>query len=174
MTTHSAKGLEYPVVYLSGMEEGIFPHTNSQRDEEKLEEERRLCYVGMTRAMEKLTLSCAQQRFRFGSRSFGVPSRFLAEIPPDVVERVGSRFGAPVPARKRFAAPEEPAYDYSYAQEAPAEGVVAPGLRVRHPHFGTGVVLQVSGQGPSQKLKVRFERAGVKTLVLRYANLEIG
>ena len=176
MTTHSAKGLEYPVVYLSGMEEGIFPHANSQRDEAALEEERRLCYVGMTRAMERLTLSCAQQRLRFGSRSFGVPSRFLAEIPPDVVERVGSRAAATptTPARKRFAAPEDRSYDYSYAQEAPAEGVVAPGLRVRHPHFGTGVVLQVSGQGPSQKLKVRFERAGVKTLVLRYANLELG
>jgi DNA helicase-2/ATP-dependent DNA helicase PcrA len=177
MTAHSAKGLEYPVVYLSGMEEGIFPHANSQRDEAKLEEERRLCYVGMTRAMERLTLSCAQQRFRFGSRSFGVPSRFLAEIPPDVVERVASRFSsmqAPAPMRTRPTPPGERNYDYSYAQDSPAEGSVAPGLRVRHPHFGTGVVLQVSGQGPSQKLKVRFERAGVKTLVLRYANLELG
>ena len=68
-----------------------------------------------------------------------------------------------------------PAYDYSYAQEAPSDGsTVAPGLRVRHPHFGTGVVLAVSGSGPAQKLKVRFDRAGVKTLVLRYANLELG
>jgi DNA helicase-2/ATP-dependent DNA helicase PcrA len=172
MTAHSAKGLEYPVVYLSGMEEGIFPHAGALRDDAGLEEERRLCYVGMTRAMERLTLSWAAERLRFGSRTFGVPSRFLREIPAEVVEQVGAR-GAPAPARAR-SAPGARSYDYSYAQEAPAEGVVAPGLRVRHPHFGPGVVLAVSGQGAGQKLKVRFERAGVKTLVLRYANLELG
>jgi DNA helicase-2/ATP-dependent DNA helicase PcrA len=175
MTVHSAKGLEYPGVYLSGMEEGVFPHSNSLRDEASLEEERRLCYVGMTRAMERLTISCAQQRLRFGTRSYGMPSRFLREIPPDVVEFVRARAASPSPAPVRRPAPQTgPAYDYSYAQEAPSEGVVAPGLRVRHPHFGTGVVLAVSGSGPAQKLKVRFERAGVKTLVLRYANLELG
>jgi DNA helicase-2/ATP-dependent DNA helicase PcrA len=176
MTTHSAKGLEYPVVYLSGMEEGILPHSNSLRDEASLEEERRLCYVGMTRAMERLTLSCAQQRLRFGSRSYGVPSRFLREIPPDVVELVRPRSVSSAPVRSVRSEPSGASYDYSYSQEAPADtgGTVAPGLRVRHPHFGPGVVLSVSGSGPSQKLKVRFERAGVKTLVLRYANLELG
>jgi DNA helicase-2/ATP-dependent DNA helicase PcrA len=172
MTAHSAKGLEYPVVYLSGMEEGIFPHAGAMRDDAGLEEERRLCYVGMTRAMERLTLSCAAERLRFGSRTFGVPSRFLREIPPQVIEHVGVRAG---PAQRERAGPAGPSYDYSYGQDAPAEaGGVAPGLRVRHPHFGVGVVLSVSGQGPSQKLKVRFEHAGVKTLVLRYANLELG
>ena len=174
MTAHSAKGLEYPVVYLSGMEEGVFPHSNSLRDEASLEEERRLCYVGMTRAMERLTLSCAQQRLRFGSRSYGLPSRFLREIPPDVVEFVGSR-PAPSGPPRRPAPQTGASYDYSYAQEAPSDtGSVSPGLRVRHPHFGTGVILAVSGSGPAQKLKVRFDRAGVKTLVLRYANLELG
>jgi hypothetical protein len=85
MTVHSAKGLEYPVVFLVGMEEGVFPHSASMRDERSIEEERRLCYVGMTRAMEELTLTCASERFRFGSRTYGVPSRFLREIPPRVL-----------------------------------------------------------------------------------------
>jgi DNA helicase-2/ATP-dependent DNA helicase PcrA len=173
MTTHSAKGLEYPIVFLSGMEEGIFPHSNALRDDAGIEEERRLCYVGMTRAMERLTISCAAERLRFGSRTYGVPSRFLREIPPQVVEHVGGR-AAQAPSRERAAA-SGTSYDYTYSQEAPSDtGSVAPGLRVRHPHFGIGVVLSVAGQGPSQKLKVRFERAGVKTLVLRYANLELG
>jgi len=175
MTAHSAKGLEFPVVYLSGMEEGVFPHANSLRDPASLEEERRLCYVGMTRAMERLTLSCAGQRLRFGARSFGVPSRFLSEIPRDVVEHIGGRFKYPPLQPRVRSAPDERSYDYSYSQDSPAETAgIAPGLRVRHPHFGTGVVLAVSGSGAAQKLKVRFERAGVKTLVLRYANLELG
>jgi len=175
MTAHSAKGLEYPVVYLSGMEEGVFPHAGALRDDAGLEEERRLCYVGMTRAMEKLTISFAQQRLRFGSRTFGMPSRFLDEIPPAVVERVRPRFShVPPPARTRSAPPGERAYDYSYAQESHAEGIVAPGLRVRHPRLGNGVIVKVLGNGPSQKIDVRFEHAGLKRLVLRFANLELG
>ncbi len=168
MTAHSAKGLEYPVVFLVGMEEGIFPHSGSLRDEAGIEEERRLCYVGMTRAMQRLTITSAAERMRFGSRTYGARSRFLREIPSDVVERVGGRSRS---------APREtgPSLDYSYSQEAPdAAGVVAPGLRVRHPTFGAGTVLAVSGSGPSQKLRIRFERAGVKTLVVKYANLELG
>ena len=97
MTVHSAKGLEFPVVYLVGMEEGIFPHAASLRDAAGLEEERRLCYVGMTRAMERLTLTSAAERLRYGSRSYGVPSRFLSEIPSEVVEQIGGR--APRPRR---------------------------------------------------------------------------
>jgi len=166
MTAHSAKGLEYPVVFLVGMEEGIFPHAASARDERGIEEERRLCYVGMTRAMEKLTLTCAAQRLRFGARSYGVPSRFLREIPEELVSGGAS-----------LAAPEGggPALDYSYAQEGPSEAPeLGPGLRVRHPVFGTGVVLAVMGEGVGQKLRIRFDRAGVKTVMLRYANLELG
>jgi len=171
MTAHAAKGLEYPVVYLVGMEEGIFPHAGALRDEDGLEEERRLCYVGMTRAMERLTLTTAAERLRFGSRSYGVPSRFLKEIPADVVESLAPV--APVRAARR--SDGDSRYDYSYAQSEPGEaGEVAPGLRVRHPHFGPGVVLSVAGSGPSQKLKIRFQRAGVKTLMVRYANLELG
>jgi len=172
MTVHSAKGLEYPVVYLVGMEEGIFPHSGALRDEQGVEEERRLCYVGMTRAMERLTICSAAERMRFGSRSYGVPSRFLAEIPEAVVERAG--FGARG-RRPRRPTRGDSEYDYSYAQSAPddaGEGGIARGMRVRHPHFGVGRVLTVSGSGPSQKLKVDFERAGLKTLMLKYASLE--
>jgi len=173
MTVHSAKGLEYPVVYLVGMEEGIFPHSGALRDEDGIEEERRLCYVGMTRAMEQLTICSAAERMRFGSRNYGVPSRFLDEIPESAVERTSTsgRGGR----RSRRGAAGDSEYDYSYAQSTPGEGGedgIVRGMRVRHPHFGEGVVLTVSGSGPSQKLKVDFERAGLKTLMLKYASLE--
>ena len=121
--------------------------------------------------MEQLTITCAAERLRFGSRMYGIPSRFLEEIPASVVERAG---GGRVSRRDRPVA-SDATYDYSYAQSDPGEGAaVAPGLRVRHPHFGAGVILSVAGSGPSQKLKVNFERAGVKTLVVKYANLELG
>jgi DNA helicase-2/ATP-dependent DNA helicase PcrA len=169
MTVHTAKGLEFPVVFLVGMEEGIFPHAVSSRDEQGLEEERRLCYVGMTRAKEELTLTCAAQRLRFGSRGSAVPSRFLSEIPDSVLsERREAR-----PAARRE--PGGPSLDYSYSQVESGEGTaIGPGLRVRHPVFGPGTVLSLAGSGPGQKLKIRFDRAGVKTVMLRYANLELG
>ncbi len=172
MTAHSAKGLEFPVVFLVGMEEGIFPHQASSRDARAVEEERRLCYVGMTRAMERLTLCWAQERRRFGSRTFGVPSRFLREIPPLLVEEIGSsRAAAPDPR----AAAAGRALDYSYDQSAAEGGEgVATGTRVRHPVFGGGTVLQVVGAGAGQKLRIRFDRAGVKTVLVRFANLELG
>ncbi|HXV36015.1 MAG TPA: 3'-5' exonuclease, partial [Myxococcota bacterium] len=164
MTAHSAKGLEFPSVFMVGMEEGIFPHAASMRDASGVEEERRLCYVGMTRAMEELTLVCAAQRSRFGARSAALPSRFLGEIPP------GALADAPSGA---FAA--EPERDYSYDQSAfDDSSSVAIGLRVRHPVFGAGTVAAVVGNGAAQKLRIRFDRAGLKTLVSRYANLEIG
>jgi len=175
---HTAKGLEFPVVFLVGLEEGLFPHAASARDERGLEEERRLCYVGMTRAMEKLVLTCAAQRLRFGSRTFGVPSRFLGEIPVEFVEGVVS---APsFPESPESAESGRPELDYSYGQPDAGEAGFAdavalrPGLRVRHPIFGPGVVQDVRGSGPATKLRIRFERAGVKTVVLRYASLELG
>jgi DNA helicase-2/ATP-dependent DNA helicase PcrA len=172
MTVHSAKGLEFPVVYVVGLEEGVFPHQASSHDPRALEEERRLCYVAMTRAMERLTLSWAHERRRYGSRSFGTPSRFLREIPAQLVERLGA---------PSFEARDDdrPSYDYSYDQRSsPAgggeEGGVARGTRVRHPIFGAGTVLEVSGSGRDQALRIRFDRAGVKKIVVRYANLELG
>jgi DNA helicase-2/ATP-dependent DNA helicase PcrA len=173
MTVHSAKGLEFPVVYVVGLEEGVFPHQASSHDPRALEEERRLCYVAMTRAMERLTLCWAHERRRYGSRSFGTPSRFLREIPSSLVERLGAPSYDPRDE-------DRPAYDYSYDQrpaQAAAggeEGGVARGTRVRHPIFGPGTVLEVSGSGRDQALRIRFDRAGVKKIVVRYANLELG
>jgi DNA helicase-2/ATP-dependent DNA helicase PcrA len=147
----------------------VLPHQASSRDARAIEEERRLCYVAMTRAMERLTLAWAHERRRYGSRSFGTPSRFLAEIPSALVERLGvSDFEA------RDA---HPAYDYSYDQSHGSRteveaGGVARGMRVRHPIFGPGTVLEVSGVGLDQALRIRFDRAGVKKIIVRYANLE--
>ncbi|NNL67037.1 MAG: UvrD-helicase domain-containing protein [Myxococcales bacterium] len=165
MTVHSAKGLEFPAVFLVGLEEGVFPHSISARDPDGIEEERRLCYVGMTRAMEKLTISFARERRRFGSTNFGVPSRFLREIPPQVLE------GDP-PDGSGFE--DGPRVDYSYSQEDAGEGTLQPGLRVRHPVFGAGTVVKVRGEGAAAKLDIRFDRAGVKTVMLKFANLELG
>jgi DNA helicase-2/ATP-dependent DNA helicase PcrA len=173
MTAHSSKGLEFPIVFLVGMEEGVFPHSASARDERGIEEERRLCYVGMTRAMERLTLTWALERRRWGSHTFGMPSRFLREIPESLV--TGSRpdahdrFGGA--GRGGTAASGGRGLDYSYGQGEEVEGL-SPGARVRHPIFGSGTVVELQGSGPRTKLRIRFERAGVKTLVLRFANLE--
>ena len=168
MTVHTAKGLEFPAVYVVGLEEGIFPHAGAMRDEGGIEEERRLCYVAMTRAMERLVLTSARERHRWGSRTYGVASRFLREIPDDALER-------PLAGGARV--PGDSTLDFSYSQEAGGDDMddaLAPGLRVQHPIFGPGVVLQVLGKDAGRKLRIRFERAGVKTIVLRYANLEIG
>jgi len=165
MTVHTSKGLEFPVVFVAGLEEGIFPHAGALRDERGIEEERRLCYVAMTRAQDRLHLTWARERHRFGSRSYGTPSRFLSEIPR---EALGSAAAA-----LRAEPGSGPALDYSYAQDDAPPGLEV-GLRVRHPIFGPGTILGVAGSGPGQKLRVRFERAGVKTLVLRFANLELG
>jgi DNA helicase-2/ATP-dependent DNA helicase PcrA len=164
MTAHTAKGLEYPIVFLVGMEEGIFPHAMSTRDESGIEEERRLCYVGMTRAMEELTLTWAAERNRFGSRSASPPSRFLGEIP-----------GTALAESARHSFDSDPALDYSYDQSASQEtATIAVGLRVRHPVFGFGTVAQVIGTGPDQKLRIRFDQAGLKTVMVRFANLDLG
>jgi DNA helicase-2/ATP-dependent DNA helicase PcrA len=175
LTAHSAKGLEFPWVFLVGMEEGIFPHASAEWDPARIEEERRLCYVGMTRAMDRLVLSCAGERRRFGARSLQTPSRFLREIPASLLasEAFGARGGDA--ARRGARGAGGRVLDASYAQEEAAEGSrIAPGLRVRHPVFGAGTVVAVLGDGLGQKLKIRFERVGVKTVMVRYANLEPG
>jgi DNA helicase-2/ATP-dependent DNA helicase PcrA len=171
MTAHSAKGLEFPIVYLVGMEEGVFPHAASARDERSVEEERRLCYVGMTRAMERLTLTWAEERRRYGARTFGAPSRFLSEIPRALCE--GDSPDAP--AGPGGLGRSGRVLDYSLGQAEAEAGGGGPrrGARVRHPIFGDGVVLETQGGGPAQKLRIRFDRAGIKTLVLRFANLEL-
>jgi DNA helicase-2/ATP-dependent DNA helicase PcrA len=166
MTAHSAKGLEFPVVFLVGMEEGIFPHAASSRDDLAIEEERRLCYVGMTRAMERLTLTWARKRRRFGSQSFATPSRFLDEIPASLVDGFASRRDLPETPGGR-------SLDHSYDQSREQSCGVSPGVRVRHPIFGSGSVLAVVGAGGDQKLRIRFDAVGVKTVMVRYANQEL-
>ena len=167
MTLHSAKGLEFPVVFVSGMEEGLFPHSRSSEDPGKLEEERRLCYVGMTRAERKLCLTYAESRRLYGgSDRYSTPSRFLRELPPDRVEEVRlrgrvSRPGLRVPPRRR--AGLEPIRDETNGLRL--------GQRVQHPKFGEGVVLTYEGQGAHARVQVNFEAAGSKWLVVAYANL---
>ncbi len=175
MTVHSAKGLEFPIVFLVGMEERIFPHASSSRDEAGLEEERRLCYVAMTRAMEHLYLTCAAERFRFGDRTYQTPSRFIQEIPDELIETLGTASrGARSRAGVSSGSTEGSRFDYSYGQqEANESDGVAVGTRVRHPIFGRGEVLAVVGTDLNQKLRIKFERAGVKTVMVRFANLEL-
>jgi DNA helicase-2/ATP-dependent DNA helicase PcrA len=175
MTVHSAKGLEFPIVFLVGMEERIFPHASSAQDEAGPEEERRLCYVAMTRAMEHLFLTCAAERYRYGDRSYQSPSRFLQEIPDELIETLGtaSRGEREVatPSSRRSGSSR---LDHSYSQDDTAEaGGVGVGTAVRHPVFGRGEVIAVMGADLNQKLRIKFERAGVKTVMVRYANLEL-
>jgi len=181
MTVHSAKGLEFPVVFVAGLEEGVFPHSAAARDGRDVEEERRLCYVAMTRAMQKLTLSYARERRRYGQHSFGSPSRFLREIPPKLLDfRGGAAFDRASDSSRPPRVREQRGrhYDYSYDQgggdDVAGEAGVQRGTRLRHPIFGAGVVIEVIGRGAGQKLRIQFDRAGVKTVLVRYANLELG
>ncbi len=172
MTLHSAKGLEFPVVFLCGLEDGLFPHQRSITDVQGLEEERRLCYVGATRAMRQLYLTYAEQRRMHGVDSYGAPSRFIAEIPVQLVEEVRPRvqLSRPtyVPAQR---APSMPARGARFMDDAP--GSLRLGQRVRHQKFGDGVVLNVEGQGSNARVQVNFERQGTKWLMMGYANLEV-
>jgi DNA helicase-2/ATP-dependent DNA helicase PcrA len=162
MTLHSAKGLEFPLVFLAGMEEGLFPHSLSAEDPDRLEEERRLCYVGMTRAMRELYLCHAESRRLHGQESYPVPSRFLREIPGELVEEVRAR----VQVSRPYASPGG---SLDVARESTGFRL---GQRVRHGTFGEGVILNAEGQGPSARVQVNFERAGAKWLVVAYANLQ--
>ena len=137
MTLHTAKGLEFPVVFLCGMEEGLFPHQRSLNDLEGLEEERRLCYVGMTRAMRQLYLTCAEQRRLHGVDSYGQASRFIREIPEELIEEVRPRVQVSRPVAVGRFRPQEPAV-----------GGVRLGARVRHGKFGEGVTSRSRATGP--------------------------
>ncbi|TDJ37308.1 MAG: DNA helicase II [Gammaproteobacteria bacterium] len=166
MTMHSAKGLEFPLVFLCGMEDGLFPHQRSLADPQGLEEERRLCYVGITRAKRTLYITYAEQRRLHGMDSFSQPSRFIAEIPEALVEEVRPRIqvSRPISPRSRGRS----------ANMAPgAELGIRLGQRVRHGKFGDGVILNCEGQGTHARVEVNFETAGTKWLVLGYANLDL-
>jgi DNA helicase-2/ATP-dependent DNA helicase PcrA len=158
MSLHSAKGLEFPLVFLTGMEEGLFPHQRSLDEPGRLEEERRLCYVGVTRARERLVLSLAEVRRLHGNEHYSSPSRFLDEIPAELIQEI------------RVKATTAPKPSTLMAADAPAG--MRLGGRVRHAVFGDGIVLGLEGQGAHTRIQVNFERTGTKWLVLAYANLQ--
>ena len=165
MTMHSAKGLEFPLVFLAGMEDGLFPHQRSATDPQGLEEERRLCYVGITRAMQTLYVTHAEQRRLHGTDSYSMPSRFIREIPAECIEEIRPKVQVSRPARvpHRRTGTTSPEADMG----------IRLGQRVRHGKFGDGVILNCEGQGPHARVEVNFETAGTKWLVLSYANLDL-
>ncbi len=187
MTLHSAKGLEFPVVVLAGLEEGLFPHSRSSDELEELEEERRLCYVGMTRARARLVLTGAARRRIFGEYQSSVPSRFIDEVPTELVERIAPSYSSPYQGnfshyefrtspygrgRRGSRAREEEAA-YAYEDEDQSTGMALKlGMTVRHPQFGIGTVLSIEALDNDTKLVVRFAAVGQKTLRAKYAKLE--
>ena len=162
MTLHSAKGLEFPDVYLVGMEEGLFPHQRSSEDLMQLEEERRLCYVGITRAKQTLTLTHAQHRRMLGSDYYPSPSRFIDEIPSELLNDI--RLGGSV-TESLFSKSEVA------VSASSGDGSLSLGQRVSHAKFGEGIVLNLEGSGGHMRIQVNFEQAGSKWLVASYANL---
>ncbi|HSW93076.1 MAG TPA: DNA helicase II, partial [Gammaproteobacteria bacterium] len=154
MTLHSAKGLEFQVVFLCGCEEGLFPHYMTMEDPKGLEEERRLCYVGMTRAMRQLYMTYAETRRLHGREAYHRPSRFLAEIPAEFLENVRLKTKVSMPAST-----------LSTASPGLSEYHIAVGQAVTHRQFGTGIVLQCEGRGAHARVQVRFEKAGTKWLI---------
>jgi DNA helicase-2/ATP-dependent DNA helicase PcrA len=193
MTMHAAKGLEFPVVALAGMEEGLFPHSRAGEDQEQIEEERRLCYVGMTRAQSRLLLTSAARRRVFGEYQSTEPSRFLDEVPKELVLETPSytrarSFGTttyggrsayesrPNPyGRSRTPAREDapaPTYKYEDEDQSSDGARPKPGQKVRHAQFGVGTVKEVDGKGDDMKLTVYFQTVGTKKLIAKYARLQ--
>lgn len=177
MTLHAAKGLEFPVVFMVGMEEQLFPHQMSMSDRDGLEEERRLCYVGMTRAMKKLFLSCAEYRQLYGQGQYHAASRFLSEIPQQLLDRV--RMKSTSKANTSYGSDNAIYYAKSLAKKNHAKPAVKTtdsgfsiGQRVSHAKFGAGVIVDAEGSGDAARVQVRFEKHGAKWLVLSYANLQ--
>ncbi|NTV52159.1 MAG: UvrD-helicase domain-containing protein [Candidatus Firestonebacteria bacterium] len=194
MTFHSAKGLEFPLVFMVGMEEGLFPHANAMQAENGLSEERRLCYVGITRARERLLLTGASTRLSFGNRVYNSESRFLLEIPARClagatplahqrelkVEAMkglwgGKSYGG---AKDVFAdppAPEDVSQEVKHvlADDEPGEDGLRAGRKVRHSKFGTGTIIGRTGEGENMKVEIAFNRAGRKQMLVRFAALEL-
>ncbi|MEE9322379.1 MAG: DNA helicase II [Granulosicoccus sp.] len=164
MTLHSAKGLEFPVVFMSGMEQGLFPHQRSAEDPTRMEEERRLCYVGITRAEKKLYMTMAEQRRLHGRDQYNPPSKFVSELPAELLEEIRPRMSVSLPVY-------QPRQGHSVLFEEPDTGLHV-GQQVQHGKFGVGIVLDQEGQGKQARVQVNFEDAGSKWLVLAYANLQ--
>jgi ATP-dependent DNA helicase UvrD/PcrA len=188
MTMHAAKGLEFPLVIIAGLEEGLFPHSRSKEDLEELEEERRLCYVGMTRAQSQLVLTSAARRRVFGEYQSTEPSRFLDEIPAELIERIAPTYASAYqssfthghyefrtnPYGRKGKAPRfrEGEESYGYEDEDQSIQQLRPGMRVKHAQFGVGTVVSVEEHNDDMKITVRFNLVGVKKLLAKYAKLE--
>lgn len=157
MTLHNAKGLEFPIVFLTGMEEGLFPHQRNLEDIERLEEERRLAYVGITRAMQQLTFTYAETRRLHGNETYNKVSRFVREVPVDLIQEV--RLSGSV--------------SHPIMQQSPSENTgLSLGQRVLHPVFGEGVILNAEGSGAHTRIQVKFDKEGSKWLILAFAKLQ--
>jgi DNA helicase-2/ATP-dependent DNA helicase PcrA len=186
MTLHSAKGLEYPVVFIVGVEEGIFPHNRALTDPVELAEERRLAYVGITRAKEQLVVSHAWSRSLFGNTQYNPPSRFLDEIPEQLIQREGSFDSGADAERYSYRSHEERGYaptqrlNRHNTSVAPVSRSVAQsthhdfaiGDDIEHPTFGEGIIIDIRGQGEKAEASIRFRLVGTKHLSLAWAPLK--
>lgn len=177
MTLHAAKGLEFPVVFLTGLDEGLFPHSRTLLDPAQVEEERRLAYVGITRAERQLYVTNAITRTMYGRISAYMPSRFLAEIPPQLMEDYHRKSAMPqsrttaVPGRQRVSILTKPVAS-SLPKKHAVTDTFAQGDKVRHKIWGIGTVLDVIGEGPNMQMKIQFPTKGVRQVVVKYAPLE--
>ena len=194
MTLHSAKGLEFDAVFLAGLEEGLLPHTRSGSNLSEIEEERRLFYVGMTRAKQSLTISRAIYRRSYGEERLraSTPSRFLAEIPAELIEAASGSLADPGQTR-RYETDPDFSDSYSYRRPRTPYGKSSRhstlllarfaarqtsndpliGARVRHSKYGLGTIIEIEGEGEDRKLTVSFQDYGAKKLIERYANLQL-
>jgi DNA helicase-2/ATP-dependent DNA helicase PcrA len=189
MTLHNAKGLEFPVVFVVGLEDGLFPLSRAMETAEELEEERRLFYVGVTRAEDRLTLTYAQRRWRYGNEQRSAPSQFLSELPDGPVRRHWSAarkprargasllqdddatdwsWKRPIPRQSAGPKDREIRYDFSDSQE---ELRIQSGARVVHPEFGEGEIVSVSGRGSGVKAEIDFGESGVRKVMVAHAGL---
>lgn len=177
MTLHAAKGLEFPVVFLTGLDEGLFPHSRTLLDPSQVEEERRLAYVGITRAERQLYVTNATTRTMYGRISAYMPSRFLAEIPPQLMEDYHRKSAMPqsrttaVPGKQRVSILTKPVAS-SLPKKHAVTDTFAKGDKVRHKIWGIGTVLEVIGEGPNMQMKIQFPTKGVRQVVVKYAPLE--
>ncbi len=164
MTLHSVKGLEFPLVFLVGLEEGLFPHQRSSEEPDGMEEERRLCYVGITRAREQLIITSAEVRRLYGKENYNKTSRFIREIPDDTIQEIRPK--------AQFSRPTYHDTGNFARQQAEADTGLFIGQQVNHAKFGDGIILNLEGQGAQSRVQVNFENAGSKWLVVEMANLQ--
>src|SRR5215510_5578995 len=170
MTVHSAKGLEFSAVFITGLEEGLFPHEQSVTEDDGLEEERRLMYVAITRARQRLYISFSQNRMLHGQTRYGVASRFIDEIPPEVVKRLTPAFSGFTPRGRLDDKAWAPAPEKTFKSKSAGHGFRI-GQAVQHPKFGQGVIVNAEGSGTDARLQINFGKQGMKWLALEYAKI---